>query len=196
MLRTFAQTRHLTRGEEHLARKVFAAALPYGRIYLADFYLLGSGSVPVTLASSPFRRRAVYAICWGDKDVFGKGADAVGVDAQASFIHELTHVWQGQHGRFAQGYMLRSVAAQCAHGIRDVISGRRWRGWSRHRRRAYDYSSKLGRPWSEFNVEQQSLLVEEWFRGWLKCGLADADEPIGDARYAYIVEHVRAGLRR
>jgi len=110
------RSRSLTRGEEQLARKVFAETLPYGRVRLASFYL-PRNDVPVTLASNPLRSRAVYTIYWGDDEVFDSGADACGDETSASLIHELTHVWQGQYcGRTSQTYMLRSVTAQCTHG--------------------------------------------------------------------------------
>jgi len=183
--------RPLTRSEELLARKVFAASLPYDCVRFADAYLPGI-DVPVTLASTPFRRRTIYTIHWGDGDVFDKGADACGNDERASLIHELTHVWQGHHGAFAQGYMLKSFAAQGFHGVRDVMTARRWRGWACHRRRAYDYTRKLGQSWKSFNVEQQAAIVEDWFREWMKSGLTEAGEPTGDARHAYIEQHIRA----
>ncbi len=187
------RSRPLTRGEEQLARKVFAETLPYGRVRIANFYLPGN-CVPVTLAASPLRRRTGYTIFWGNHDVFGRGADACDGETRVSFIHELTHVWQGQHhGRTSQGYMLRSAIAQCTHGARDVLAARCWRGWAHHRKKAYDYSNKLGQPWDSFNVEQQAALVADWFCEWQKNDLEDANQPINDARYAYISDIIRAG---
>lgn len=189
------RSRLLTCGEERLARKVFAETLPDNRVRIADFYLPGNDA-PVTLASSPFRRRAEYTIFWGDCDVFMKGADACDDETRASLIHELTHVWQGQHhGRTSQTYMLRSAVAQCTHGVRDVFTARGWCGWAQHRRKAYDYSKKLGAAWESFNVEQQAALVEDWFREWQRNGLEEASEPINDARYAYVSDIIRAGSR-
>jgi hypothetical protein len=50
------------------------------------------------------------------------------------------------------------------------------------RNRAYDY--KPGAPWGDYNVEQQALLVQDWFRN----GMGQDDE-----RFHYIADHIRKG---
>ena len=82
--------------EEQLARTVFGEQLPYGRIFLGKNYVKGA-TAPVTVATSPRRGGAEYVICWGNPNVYNNGADH-GDDIRATFIHELTHVWQGHHG--------------------------------------------------------------------------------------------------
>lgn len=185
--------------EEQLARTVFGNQLPYGRIWLGKSYLRGA-SAPVTLATSPRRDRAEYVICWGDPNVYSNGADH-GDSTRATFIHELTHVWQGHHGYSSMTYMAESVIAQGYHGIRDIIRYRRFSDWDQHRSKAYVYRmDQVGRPWREFNVEQQGNLVEDWFR---VRGYTNADGVFippgnmseGDPRYPYIVHNIRAGSK-
>jgi hypothetical protein len=50
------------------------------------------------------------------------------------------------------------------------------------RNRAYEY--KPGEPWDDYNVEQQALLVQDWYLN----GMREDDE-----RFTYIVNHIRAG---
>lgn len=167
--------RPLRESEVEFARQVFEDELPYGKIRLASFYLPGNRGTPVTLASAssflPARSLRNYTIYFGP-EVFREGADRPGV--RGTFVHELTHVWQGYHGLLGWEYMARSLFAQgyalLAHGNRN---------------RAYDY--KPGAPWDSYNVEQQALLVEDWFRN----GMRDDDE-----RYAYVAGHIRAGRSR
>lgn len=183
--------------EEQLARTVFAGQLPYGRIWLGKDYVTGA-TAPVTVATSPRRGSADYVICWGDPNVYNNGADH-GDDTRATFIHELTHVWQGHHGHTAMGYMVGSVISQGYHGIKDIIRHRRYSDWDRHRSQAYVYSmSDIGKPWGDFNVEQQGNIVEDWFRTRGYTNAAGVFIPGGnmspdDPRYPYIIYNIRTG---
>jgi hypothetical protein len=183
--------------EEQLARSVFGDQLPYGRIWLGKEYLKGA-TAAVTVATSPRGGSAEYVICWGDPVVYANGADH-GDDKRATFIHELTHVWQGHHGYSAMGYMVGSIFAQGWHGVKDIIKHRRYSDWDRHRSKAYVYSmNDIGKPWTSFNVEQQGNIVEDWFRAndyrnadgvIIKGGNMSPDDP----RYPYIVYNIRTG---
>jgi hypothetical protein len=167
-------SRLLKKSEIEFARRVFEEQLPYGKIHIASYYLPGNQGVPVTLASVssliPVSTLRNYTIYFGP-EVFSDGADRPGV--AATFIHELTHVWQGYHSGFGWEYMVQSMIAQ-GHAI--LTQG--------DRNRAYDY--KPGKEWNEYNVEQQALLVQDWFRN----GMSEDDE-----RYNYIVNHIRAGQK-
>src|SRR6185295_12738295 len=70
--------RPLNEDEEALARQVFHDQLPYGRIYIANFFLPGNEGVPVTMASGaeviPIKSLAEYTIYFGP-DVFRDGAE-------------------------------------------------------------------------------------------------------------------------
>ncbi|MFF4396053.1 hypothetical protein [Streptomyces sp. NPDC001480] len=61
------------------------------------------------------------------------------------FIHELTHAWQIQHMDAPAAWITRGFAAQ----LFNV---------------SYDYEN-YGRPFRDFNIEQQAQLVEEWYVG-------------------------------
>ena len=165
-------SRPLKDSEIEFARQVFEDQLPYGKVHLASYYLPGNQGVAVTLASVssiiPVAKLRHYTIYFGP-EVFKEGADRPAT--ASTFIHELTHVWQGYHSTFGWEYMVNSMVAQ-GHAI--LTQG--------DRNKAYDY--KPGRPWKEYNVEQQALLVQDWFLN----GMREDDE-----RFAYIVKHIRAG---
>ena len=167
-------SRLLKESEVEFARQVFEDQLPYGNVHLANYYLPGNQGVPVTLASVssiiPVSTLRNYTIYFGP-EVFSDGADRPGT--ASTFIHELTHVWQGYHSGLGWEYMVNSMIAQ-GHAI--LTQG--------DRNRAYDY--KPGKPWKKYNVEQQALLVQDWYRN----GMSEGDE-----RYTYIANHIRAGRK-
>jgi hypothetical protein len=165
-------SRPLRQSEIEFARQVFEEQLPYGKVHLASYYLPGNQGVPVTLASVssiiPVSSLRNYTIYFGP-EVFKEGADRAGI--RDTFIHELTHVWQGFHSSLGWEYMINSMVAQ-GHAI--LMQG--------DRNKAYDYEP--GRPWKEYNVEQQALIVQDW----LNNGMRDDDE-----RFTYIANHIRKG---
>lgn len=164
--------RPLNEDEVALARQVFHDQLPYGRIYLANFYLPGNENVPVTMAAGaeviPVRSLAEYTIYFGP-DVFRNGAHLPAT--RETFIHELTHVWQGHHSTFSWHYMVDSMLAQ---GRAIIFHG--------DRNKAYDFEA--GKEWDSYNVEQQANIVESWFARGM-----DTNSEL----YAYIDKHIRAG---
>jgi hypothetical protein len=165
-------SRPLKKSEIEFARQVFQDQLPYKKVHLASYYLPGNDGVPVTMASAssiiPVITMRHYTIYFGP-EVFKEGADRPAV--ASTFIHELTHVWQGYHSTFGWEYMVNSMVAQ-GHAI--LTQG--------DRNRAYEY--KPGKPWDDYNVEQQALLVQDWYRN----GMREDDE-----RYTYIANHIRTG---
>ena len=165
-------SRPLKKSEVEFARQVFEDQLPYKKVHIASYYLPGNDGVPVTMASAssiiPVITMRHYTIYFGP-EVFKEGADRPGI--RDTFIHELTHVWQGYHSSLGWEYMVNSMIAQ-GHAI--LTQG--------DRNRAYDY--KPGKAWDDYNVEQQALLVQDWYRN----GMREDDE-----RYTYIANHIRAG---
>ena len=165
-------TRLLSESEVSFARQVFEDQVPYDRVYLARRFFPFNENTAVTTASLatfiPSRSLRSYTIFVGPR-VYDEGAD--GPRFRDTFIHELTHVWQGFHSNLGWEYMVNSMISQ-GHAI--LTKG--------NRNRAYDY--KPGKPWDDYNVEQQALLVQDWFRN----GMREDDE-----RYRYIVNHIRAG---
>jgi hypothetical protein len=63
-------------------------------------------------------------------------------------IHELTHVWQGEHSLWEWSFVIRSGWCQVSKG--DA---------------AYDYDATAlhDSKWGDFNVEQQAQIVEHWY---------------------------------
>ena len=66
-----------------------------------------------------------------------------------TLIHELTHVWQYQHG--GTSYISHSLQTQIAGALRG------------NRNFAYDYALKPGSSFFDFTPEQQGLIIENYF---------------------------------
>jgi hypothetical protein len=159
--------RFLTDAENDLARKVFEETLPFGAIYLSNGLGLQSRAYtiphPLHLGS--------YVIHIGPDafpDATNSAVIVLGQTADAVFIHELTHVWQGVNRRHAFDYILDSVYNQIRFG-----------------NDAYDLNqADVGKKkWSEFNAEQQAMIVENWYAG----GMVESDDA-----FSYIKNNIRA----
>lgn len=84
-------------------------------------------------------------------------------------IHEMAHVWQGQHGiNFTLNSAVHQAWARLQSGDRNG---------------AYDYQP-VGQQWSKYNSEQQAFIVQTWFSRGKKTS---------DELYPYIRDNVRAG---
>lgn len=127
-MRSFRR-RRLTAGERALAGEVFGAALdPW----------------PIRILAIPFWKRAFVAgpglIVWPAADLpadFGAAPLAV----QASFVHELAHVWQAQNG-------VRLLRAKLKAG--DSAA-------------AYAYDLTAEPDFRRLNIEQQAMVIEHAF---------------------------------
>lgn len=159
--------RFLTDAEKDLARKVFEETLPYGKIYLSNGlglehraytipHPLHLGSYVIHIGTDAFRDATDSSVI-----MLGQTVDAV-------LIHELTHVWQGVSRRHSFDYILDSVYNQIRFGSD-----------------AYDLNpDDVGqKKWSEFNAEQQAMIVENWYVG----GMAESDKA-----FTYIKDNIRA----
>lgn len=187
--------RRLWPDEVRDARAVFEASIPYDNIVISD---IGSGGA-VTLSGRGLRDSTfVYTICWGDT-VFENGVR--GAQKLSTFIHELTHVWQGNNGIYPTVYMAQSTVAQVGHGLADIFGQRQWQGWDTHRGKAYEFAAgDIGKDWSAFNVEQQGNLVQSWFiaetdrqrEGWdFGSGVTGGGASTDDPRFPYIRDVIR-----
>ena len=123
--------RSLTPAERELGREMFGAGLDTGRIRVL--------ALPIWL-------RAFVAggslIAWPaatlDADF---AAPEVAISVQATFIHELTHVWQAQSGVCLPWAKLRAG----------------------DRASAYLYDLNGGPSFAQLNIEQQAMVVEHAF---------------------------------
>jgi uncharacterized protein with LGFP repeats len=94
------------------------------------------------------------------------------VDA-ALLAHEATHAW---HYRF-----LANHSSYVLHGIFDS---------------EYDPGT-LGKPWDDYNIEQQATIVEEWVRQHFVAGGGtfglESTGALDDPRFRYIAGNIRTG---
>jgi len=156
-----SKRRKLKQPEIDEAKTVFLETINYGLVYIAD--KLGYGNRPFTMLHKNITSRDEYTLYMG-KPIFDADASL----DWATFIHEMTHAWQGQNHYISSGYMWNSAVSQAIDG--DT---------------AYDY--KPGDMWGEYNVEQQAHLVEDWY---------DKDHKSeGSPRFYYIQNCIRKPWR-
>lgn len=123
--------RRLANGECALAEEVFGSGLDARR---------------VRVLSIPLWNRAFVAggslMVWPAASMLADfGAECVPLSLQATFVHELTHVWQAQHGVFLPWAKLRAG---------DSLA-------------SYAYDLDAGPSFEGLNIEQQAMVVEHAF---------------------------------
>jgi hypothetical protein len=89
---------------------------------------------------------------------------------QKTLIHELTHVWQGEHDTGAYWAFSLMAQAQSANAY------------------AYDHD-KLNDDWDSYGMEQQAQIVEDWYGDGMKP--YDPDTRKGDLRFYFIKTKIR-----
>ena len=154
---TAMASRKLSPSERAFAYRVFGNSLDYDNVSISD---VGPSGEVVTIFFA-----GGFTIHWapGYRGILGDRR------LESTFIHEMTHVWQGNNnGILAGTYQYKSVFAQVKEGVRDIIKSKDYKGaikrWDEHRGTAYLLdASRFGRPWSSFNVEQQAMIVETWY---------------------------------
>jgi hypothetical protein len=166
--RSLPKMRSLSAKEKNLARSVFRNTINYDRVKITN--TLGAGGRPWTTNTPP-----MYMINVGSDYPNLTAND----DRKRLLIHELAHVWQGQH---LVPFMLNSFAHQTLgviHNGGDVASA---------------YSYRVGKPWRQYNVEQQASIVAHWFTPADICfdsGPCGGGMKTTDSRYRYIRDHIR-----
>ena len=151
--------RPLTGAEKKVASSVFGRSINLNTVKVTN--TLGLDGRPWTTNSPP-----LYTINVGKK---GYKSLLDGDGLKRLLIHELTHVWQGQHG-------VRFMSNSAYHQALSAIHNGGSTGG------AYNYQP--GKQWSQYNVEQQASIVEDWFQGGMKKT---------DPMYPYIRYNVRPG---
>lgn len=186
-------SRRLTPAERAFAFTVFRGSLNYDAVSISDTAI--EGEVITTHFDGQFTIRWIK----GHQDILSDEG------RKATFIHEMTHVWQGcNNGVWSGTYQAKSLGSQTAAGIRDIIKTGDYRGaikhWDEHRSTAYRLDVRqFGNPWTSFNVEQQGMIVETWYidealrrrRGDDGPGVKGASMSPYDARYPYIRDVIR-----
>jgi len=144
----FGSGRSLDDAERRLARQIFANSLDLDVVRIVN----------TTLAAAP--------------TTLGDYIRTNGSMSNATLIHELTHVWQYQHGGAA--YISDSLCAQVG-------------AWARtgDRNAAYDLTGVVQerKRFSEYSAEQQATIVETYFSDPAKQA---------DAVYQALLDEVRA----
>jgi hypothetical protein len=158
-------SRKLNEWEVMETTKVFPlGSLPYERIYISDG--LGCRQAPWTS-----RHALNYVIHLGPNGY----QDALGTPClKRTFIHELVHIWQGQNSFVPWGFMINSAY----HQLKSILL-------TGSRNGAYEYT--LGETWSDFNVEQQANIIENWYAS----GMKETD----DDAFVYIRDNIRKGQK-
>ncbi len=146
--------RPLDSAELRLARDVFAASIDYSRVRL-----IPTGVLEYRTVANTIRVPETFTI-----------ADAY---MAQTLIHELTHVWQYQHG--GTSYISVSLATQIAGTIRTGT-----------RNAAYDYNVAPGASFFGFTPEQQGMIVQNYF-----AMLRDRSAP---PRAQYVGNHLDASF--
>ena len=141
--------RRLTAGEQRLAVETFGAGIDSGRIHILAI---------------PLWRRAFVAgpslMIWPQASLWPDFADpATRLVVQGVFVHELTHVWQAQHG-------VKLLWAKLRAGDRET---------------SYAYNLDGGVTFAQLNIEQQAMVVEHAF-----LASRGAEVPHAAARYAEV----------
>ncbi len=161
----FGKNRRLHPAEENLAQKVFGKTIPYRDVRIGNTLGLGNAAWTEYFNGS-------YTLHMGDAgyaDCTSRNwSSGVGVIAN-TFVHELTHVWQGSHCKLHGLSEVQSLFSQAKALLRTG-----------NRNSAYQY--QVGTAWNDLNVEQQAMVVEDWYAGGMLTS-----SPL----YPYIRDYIR-----
>jgi hypothetical protein len=137
--RALIRQRHMTDAERAFAESVFGRSLPPNdRIFLTNLTgLEGRKFVCPNMSGQ------MLVNLGGAYDDPVSYRDAIYPAPGKVFIHELTHVWQLHHATFVPGLV--------CEGIGNQLAGATYQ------------PGEAGRPWAEYNLEQQATIVDEWF---------------------------------
>lgn len=130
--------RPLTKGEIALARSVFGKTIDYDRVTISDgkyFPLHPQGT-----GMAPNGRLYMYGCFSTD---YSRG----GAQLRSFFIHEMTHVWQYQNKILDP--VKQAIALTLKHNFNYAA--------------AYPYKLESGKKFTDYNMEQQASIVEDFF---------------------------------
>lgn len=137
--------RALTAREITLARVVFKDSIDYLNVRIINGGLLGMPNSSNN-AMTPFGN--IHLPSEDYKSIQDFGAENTEATLKMWFIHEMTHVWQYQHG-------FNNASA----GINTAING----GYT-SKSLAYEYSlDDKNKKFNEYNMEQQAEIVSHYF---------------------------------
>jgi hypothetical protein len=97
------------------------------------------------------------------------------------FVHELTHAWQIHHRSFVPGWLCEGAVLQTRNSLGAKV---------------YRYGP-AGQVWSEYNLEKQASIVDDWFGGTRKVDMKGNPLLKGmdttDDYYRYIRDNIQQG---
>lgn len=134
--------RPLTAGERAMAESIFKRSIDY---YAAKIH--NHGCLPFGLQND-YTAMTPNGQMYFNSPLYEQDY-SVSSFYKALFIHEMTHVWQHQHGYHVQS---NAIKLQIAFGF-DYAA-------------AYDYSKDVGntsKTLPDFNMEQQAQIIEDYF---------------------------------
>lgn len=149
--------RSLTPAERNIVKSVYGNTINFNQVKVTN--TVGLQSRPWTTNTPPLYTINVGVAAYADL-----------TDFSLLLIHELGHVWQGQHG---VPFMSNSAYHQTMAAIQNNgdPSG------------AYVYVPGL--QWSKYNSEQQASIITKWYSNGRRTN---------DELYPYIRDNVRKGL--
>jgi hypothetical protein len=190
-------TRLLTQPEIDLAREVFQNTLPAWKLIgIRDG--LGLGDAPWTdngLLFDPKLGFVGYQIMLGS--LFkGELTARTGYGGYGRirdiFIHEMTHVWQYHRGDWVKS---SAIGARIWEEVGVSFSFDFSKGTIKTTTSDEAYSYTVGKPWKDYNVEEQATIVEEWYSSepsrWTRSPGGNASP--NDVRFPYIDTVIRKG---
>jgi hypothetical protein len=148
--------RYLAFKEIEIARSVFGDTVPYSKVYITDGLGYNGRAYTTPRPGHP----GEYIVRAGD----GYYGMSLRHKDRNHLVHELTHVWQGEHSRWRWSYAASSLGNQMVEED------------------AYKYDPNNMKDWDSYNPEQQAQIVEDWY------GAGAKEE---DYRYHYIIEDVQ-----
>ncbi|HEY3410012.1 MAG TPA: hypothetical protein VGK53_17720 [Propionicimonas sp.] len=170
--------RPVTDQEFAFADQVFRGTVPRDRIKLTN--MIGFGGRPFTMPSLGDDILVNLGQGFDDPVHYTGFGDPDNPHRQAAgqlFIHELTHVWQIHQSSFLPGLLCNALTNQVT-----TIGGDMG---------IYQYGPP-DRAWSDFNLEQQASIVDDWFAG---SGRSHPNASSEESPYfGYIRDNIRAGL--
>jgi hypothetical protein len=132
--------RKITDGERSLLRMVYEETLPYPKLEVAtNDYNIGGKTNSLTPEDVPYLSTTIWCADFSGPSV-PKGD-------QGTFIHEFMHVWQHYHGV----HKLLSAAWQYARHLGDYDE-------------AYWYDLADSNDLTDYNLEQQAAIIEDFWR--------------------------------
>jgi hypothetical protein len=177
-MRRVRKFRGLGEKEKQTAKSVFKNTIPYERVLVSDG--LGAYDRPFTMPTD-MPSTALFNVDEKHGDyVLHVGEGYYGLatreEDKALLVHELTHVWQGEHSGSNWDYVFGSAWSQA---LADDA-------YKYYKGKEYDNSQDRLKAWGDYNPEEQAQIVEDWFAAGMKTGGPDVDR-----RFYFIKAHIR-----